>query len=180
MDKEVQDILLENLKESLKQFQNYLIWGMIASITYYILALNKSNTTNLNLPVVGSMDAVNTHFARLISLAVYWILGCMGSYALERIERISVKLFHKKELLKAVATYPSIATEIYPLVRVFAGLLPIVILVLGRIELWNNNAKTSDQIYKMVFLIIPYLTIIIQLLKNTLPLDKPEKIKIDK
>jgi len=180
MEKDAEDILIENLKETLKQFQSYLVWGIIASISYYLLTLNKSATTNLNLPVIGSMEAIDINFARLVSLSIYWILGWMAGYALERTERITLKLYHRKEILKAVATYPSIATEIYPIVRIFAGLLPIVIMCLGRIESWNNNSRTDSQIFKIAMLLAPYLTIIILLFRSSLPLDKPEKIKIER
>jgi hypothetical protein len=179
MNKEAEQILIDNLKETLKQFQSYLLWGIVAAITYYLLVLNKSSTTNLELPVIGNLHSVDTSFAKHICLAVYWLLGLMAGYALERTERISIKLNDSPEILKAASTYPSIATEIYPLVRVLAGLLPVAIMVFARIEIWNRSLDTDMQIYKLLLLAAPYLTIVVLLIRNALPLDKPAKVKIE-
>jgi hypothetical protein len=180
METEVEKILLDNFKETLKQFQNYIVWALVATLSYYLLTLSKSNTTQLNLPVIGSINAIDKSLASVISISVFWFLGAMASYALERADRIAVtlKAYGKEKLLKAMVTYPSIATEPYPLIRLAPALISILLIIAARVEVWSSASKTDRQLSVLFLLLVPYITIAVKLIKNSLPVEKPQKLKI--
>jgi hypothetical protein len=181
IEKDVENILFDNLKEALKQFQNYLVWGIVACLTYFLLTIGNSTTTSLNITPIGSLPPIDISTGKFISLSVYWILGLLSGFTLERAERISLTLIDiNPRRLKAMLTYPSIATGSHLAVRLFASLIPILIAVSGAIVDWNNDLKASIQIGMILLLIAPYLTIIIFQLQSKMPLVKQEKIKIER
>ncbi len=220
MTNESKNILLDNLKETLKQFQNYLVLGLLAALSYFLLVLSKSETASVNLQGIVSANSIDKATASTIWICVFWFLGALATYALERIDRICItylaidtqKLSEAKELvskfrnrkeeltdsetkqftevkefinehytrleiLKAATTFPSIATEVYRLVRIAPALISIALIVLARIKIWNSNIHSDVQIYEMIILILPYFVIAIQLLKSSLPIAKPEKFQ---
>jgi hypothetical protein len=200
METEIEKILLEHLKETLKQFQNYLVWGLVAILSYYLLVINKSNITNINLPVIGSFDSIDKSLASMICISVFFFLGAMATYALERVDRICltfayvdktkiqddselIALFENKtKLLQATLTFPSIATENKWLIRIAPMIISIVLIVLARIEIWNSASSFSTQLLILSILLSPFITITVLLLNSwyLTHIPKPDRIKISR
>lgn len=220
MSDEARNILLENLKESLKQFQKYLVFGLLAALSYFLLVISRSDTTSVNLEGIVSANGVSKEAVSVIWISIFWILGALASYSLERIDRICAKYLDldsdkiavaksfiakkedeehalseeeereysaatefiaerhlRLEILKAVTTYPSIATEVYPFVRIAPAIISIVVILLARIHIWNPDSRNDIQVIELVFLVIPYIVIALQLLRGSLPIEKPERYR---
>jgi hypothetical protein len=174
-------IRVENLKETLRQFQSNLVWGIGSSLSYLILSVSDLGSTHLSVPLPGAFVSVTTDFARAIALAIAWGAGALASYAHERARRIAYGLRSEPDLLRATLTFPSIATEIYPLVRVLPAILPAVFLFIGLLAEWmNTEGETASRLLVAVLLLAPYLTLIIDLTYLSLPLDKPPRLRLDR
>lgn len=111
---EPKDVLVENLKETLKGVERYLLLG--SAFALFILLLADSGKLavgavgqEVNIPVVG-LNAPS-HGAALIALVIYTLLGWMIFGLVRRVERIKNKLTRiDANLLDAALTYPSMLT----------------------------------------------------------------------
>jgi len=155
---ELDKIKAENLKETLRQFQRYLVWGIGSALSYYILSSINPGSTNVNVPLPGAFVSVTTDFAKTIALAIFWIAGAMANYEHERAQRIVVSLGSNRKLVRAILTFPSLATEIYPVVRVAAVIIPAALVVFGLINEWTKStAGGGDRLTMILLLFSPYL-----------------------
>jgi hypothetical protein len=168
MNSELEKILLENLKQSLIQYQNYLIGGLVAAILFFLLSRSTAPTAKLSVGI-GSIEA-NIKHALYFSFCLYWISGALASYALENANRIGLKLQHNEPLLKAAITYPSLATEIHPGIRVIAGILPALIMVYSFLTV--KGTTSLEKIFMLIIIAAPYLTITIELVQTLSPLNQ--------
>jgi hypothetical protein len=109
---DIEKVLIDNLKETLKSAQTYLLTGTVAALFLLILAIqgrfNQPNEEIVGVPFVGlSAPAITAAF---IALAVYVLSGIIVLILDSSCRRIEEKLRQSKTegLLDAVLTYPSL------------------------------------------------------------------------
>lgn len=157
-------ILVDNMKETLRQLQSYLVWGIGSSLSFLILSVTDLKSGTVNVPLPGSFVSVNTTFAAAIALSIYWVVGALASYAHERAQRIASKMQDNPELLGATLTFPSIATEFYPAVRVLAAIIPCAFTLVGLIYGWRKAEGNLEwRIFSTFLLLAPYVTLVMQM-----------------
>ena len=123
------DIFIENLKETLKSAQTYLVTGNGAALFLLVLAtqgkLAKGTPEqDVSIPFVGL--SAPTFTAALIALAIYFLSGVVVLSFLAHSRRIQERLLADcsgRALLDAVLTYPSLLTTSLK-VQMGAALLP--------------------------------------------------------
>lgn len=123
------DILIENLKETLKSAQTYLVTGNGAALFLLLLAtqgkLAKGTPEqDVSIPFVGL--SAPTFSAAFIALAIYLLSGMLVLGCLAHSKRIQERLSADcsgRALLDAVLTYPSLLTMSLR-VQMGAALLP--------------------------------------------------------
>jgi hypothetical protein len=59
------DVLVENLRETLRQVQRYTVWGIGSALSYFALATTDLGSAPVDVPVPGSFVSVNTEFAKV-------------------------------------------------------------------------------------------------------------------
>jgi hypothetical protein len=171
---ELEKILIENLKESLSKLQTYLIWGIGAALSFLLLSVSNLGTATVAIPLPGALTTVNTTFARLIALAIAWFAGALATYTYERTVRIVSKMKSSPEVVRAILSYPSVVTEIYPGVRLMAAIIPAAFILFGFISVWNNiETGFMGRVFLMFFALIPYFTLAVELITLPLPIDRP-------
>lgn len=171
---ELEKILIENLKGSLSHLQTYLIWGIGSALSFLILSVSDFGSAVVTIPLPGAFTAVDTTFARVVALAIAWITGALATYTYERAVRIVSKMKSSPDELRAILTYPSVVTEIYPGVRLMAAIIPASFIIFGFISNWNSiEGDFLMRTFLMLFLLVPYITLAVRLITLPLPVDKP-------
>ena len=109
------NILIENLKETLKGVQWYFMSGSVTALFVLLLAVRGqlvagAEEQEVNVPFLDL--SAPTFGAALIALAVYILSGWMIFGFISHIRRIKGELtrLNEKELLNAALTYPSMLT----------------------------------------------------------------------
>jgi len=175
---EIEKILSENLKEALRQFQTYLLWGIGSSLSFLILSITSYGSETITIPLPGFFASVNITFAKIIALAIAWIAGALATYQHELAVRIAVKLQKNMNLLHALLTFPSIATEYYPGVRFIAVSIPGIFILIGSVY---NRGEVQLEIFQFIlltlFLLTPYMVLMFMLTVLSLPMEKPTRTK---
>ena len=172
-----EEILIDNFRESLRQLQVYIIWGIGSSLSYLILSTSvpKPGQTPASIPIPGAFIAIDPGIARVIALSIYWVVGAMATYAFERAQRIAETLRNNPQLLNASLTFPSIATETYTLVRLIPALLPLFLFLSAIIAQWLKGEYRGDAmwgyIFWMVIMVSPYLALASQMLSPIKPAE---------
>jgi len=119
-----EQILVENLRESLRLIQRYLLLGIAVSLSLLLLQLAaSSNATTDPVLIPGVVIAVDAEIAKLILVASHIAVGFMALIVTFRAKEIMEKI-PRRELTEAVTTYPSIATSKEGPFRVVPALAP--------------------------------------------------------
>jgi hypothetical protein len=109
---DTEKIMVDNLKETLKSAQTYLLIGNGAALFLLILAtqgrLSRPQEENINIPFVGL--SAPTYSAAFVALVIYTLSGILVLILYRGARRIAAKLRESKTrgLLNAVLTYPSL------------------------------------------------------------------------
>jgi hypothetical protein len=171
---ELEKILVENLREGLRQFQTYLTWGIGAALSFLLLSISDLGSETVGLPIPGAFASVNTTFARIIALAIAWVAGALATYTYERIVRIKAELWTNAKLLRTVLTYPSVLTVIYPGVSLIAVFVPGACIVGGFIFIWNNiPGDFGWRLFLATVSLAPYIVLAGELIAWPVPVEKP-------
>jgi hypothetical protein len=167
---ETEKVLLENLKETAKSAQTYLMTGNGTALFLLLLAtqgqLAEGTTeTNVEIPVVGL--SAPTFTAALIALAVYILSGIMALSLAWRFRQIKEKLQGNQNLLDAALTYPSLFTASKG-VQFGAVLLPAIIGATALFAAYAPAHGASKAIWTAICLSSPYLWLAGSMLKEVL------------
>jgi cellobiose-specific phosphotransferase system component IIC len=110
--KDVEEILVDNLKEVLSSAQKYLLAGMAAALFILLLVIegkfNKAKEDIVEIPALGI--SAPTSSAAFVALGIYFFSGIIVCSLDKSCRRIEAQLQQSKSvgLLDAVLTYPSI------------------------------------------------------------------------
>jgi hypothetical protein len=159
---EIEKLLIDNLKETLKSAQTYLLAGTVAALFLLLLALqgrfNQPNEDTVGVPFVGlSAPAITAAF---IALAIYVLSGTVVLMLDGSCRRIEEKLRHSKTdgLLDAVLTYPSLIRT-SRLMGVGAALMTFLIGTSALISSWYEIHGVSESLLPAVGFSSPYLVL---------------------
>jgi hypothetical protein len=119
-------IYVDSLRESLRQVDRSLVWGMAAGLS--VLSLSIATQGQAGEFSLG-FGKFNGSFAFNLALAVYFVLGFVGASTVERVQRIARKL--DPEIRSALKTFPSVATWSSAEIRFIAVILPAVCVAAG-------------------------------------------------
>jgi hypothetical protein len=174
---DAEEILVDNLKESLHQLQRYMVFGLGSSLFLLVLAITSRNRLSgdvrITLPSEFLPGPISLSLAVAIVLSAYWISGALATIVVSRanhivgllkdsLKRSSEDLQSSSELLEAVLTYPSIPTTKVHGPRIGLALLPAIFVVVAAFvsELRPNSYL---KVFSLVMLVLPYIVIAVQL-----------------
>jgi len=156
------DILVENLRETLKAAHTYLLTGYGAALFLFLLAMQgklapSAKEEDLNIPFVGL--SAPTFSAALVALAICVLSGCVALRFFLHSKNMQKQFTGPDTKLRdAILTYPSLLT-LRSWTSVLAALGPGILLT-GALTLAFYSAKVFwGGLYAGVFFSLPYLTL---------------------
>ena len=173
------DVLLENLKETLKGVERYFLSGSVSALFILLLAARGQLAAGaveqeVQVPIAGL--SAPTFGAALIALAIYILSGWMIIGFITHIRRIKDRLskLGEEALLNAMLTYPSMLTT--------GGHGPVVITLLvaalGTLALlasYYTDQGFSSALMTGIIISHPYFIVAISLWRSPLyETDKTE------
>ena len=162
--KEVDKLLLENLKEAIRVLHRYMVVGLAAAGSILALA---STSSGEPVPVAGLVTPVPFGFAFSIFVGAYWVFGLLATLIVSRANRIIV-MFEERgegpddraqrtELLRATLTLPSIPTiKVYG-PRIGLSLLPPILAVIGMVFVFGSRLLGYWPLFGLLMLVAPYV-----------------------
>lgn len=172
-----QKILMDNLKESLRQLQRYMVFGFGSSLFLLVLAGTTRNRISgdisIKLPSEFLPGPLSLPIAVAIVLSAYWISGVLATIGVSRANRIveflkdslkrsSEDLQSSAKLLEAVLTYPSIPTTKVHGPRIGLALLPAIFVVVAAV-LSELRPNSYGRVFFLVMLVLPYILLVVRL-----------------
>jgi hypothetical protein len=165
---DIDAVLVDNFKEALRQANRYLVLGLFSSL--FFLALNLDPAAFIGFGKVslpGGLPPLPIRYAQIALAMVYWVAPFLTYFSLARAERIGAKLQQRNdELLKAAATYPSIATTRVHGPRWITSLVPPLLVGIAG---WVSGAFSFSACGMLFFLIavVPYIALFGQRLRRS-------------
>ena len=153
------EILVENLKETLKGAQNYLLIGNGAALFLLLLAVEGklakgAPSEDVSVPYVGL--SASTFAAAFIALAIYVLSGLVVLSFLAHSRRIQKRFAEAdKALLEAMLTYPSLLTTTLK-VQLGAALMPGILGALSLLVAYYSSHGFSKAAITGVLFALPY------------------------
>ena len=152
-------IYVDSLRESLRQIDRSLVWGMAAglsTLSFSIATQGQGGEFSFGFGKFGGS------FAFYLALAVYFVLGFVGASTFERVQRIAGEL--DPDILSALKTFPSVVTWSSAALRFIAVILPAICMAAGFINarIQSISSKPPPPEWPVVivgtfFLALPYL-----------------------
>jgi hypothetical protein len=159
---DIERILIDNLKDTLKSAQTYLLTGMGAALFLLLLSIqgrfNQPDEATIGVPFIG-MDAP-TSAAAFIALGIYLLSGGIVLVLNGNCRRIEETLRQSKAegLLKAVLTYPSLIRT-SKLIGVGAALITFLLGTGALFASWYPRASIPSSLFSAIILSSPYLAL---------------------
>ncbi len=151
---EAEKILVDNLVESLRQLQRYMVWSFGAAIYFLLLTISRPNEVLLKFDAIPG--AISFNMAVTIVVTVYWVLGTQASFSLARAQRIISMLASQQDILNALLTYPCIPTTKVYGPRMALAVLPPVFVVTGFALVFGRALLSYWPIIGMLLLSVPH------------------------
>ena len=175
---EPKDILVENLKETLKGAERYFLSGSVSALFILLLAARGQLAAGaveqeVNVPIAGI--SAPTFGAALIALAIYILSGWMMFSSVKHVRQINGELLGLKEdkLLNAALTYPSMLTT-GRYTPVATTLLVAALGTLALLASYYANQGFSSALMTGLIVSHPYFIVAFSLWRW--PLYEPSKI----
>jgi hypothetical protein len=143
------EILADNLRESLNLYQRSLVWAMTAAAAFFIFSLSLGNPMMPSVPIL--YGELSRPIAWMIALGLSFVLGILAGSALGNanatLSRLSTLEGVKQDVLDDILLYPSLATNTNSLVR-FGTILfsPVMVLIGFSLEIsreWAGGAHRN-------------------------------------
>src|SRR5262245_27324239 len=151
-----QDILVEHLREALRQLQRYLAAGLATALSLVLLALAPAGPkAPIAVPVIAI--AAEPYLVKNLLLAVYIGAGFLCYSAVLDARKIATRITDK-EIRAAAASFPTVATSADRGLRLTGTLSPALVFALFlAIDLYYAEARTLDKYLPLVlFGVMPY------------------------
>lgn len=106
------DILIDNLKETFKAIEKFLLLGFTASLVLVVLAITDRELLGTQKVMIADLNAPAVLVA-IIALGTYFAAGAVAAFYFATRRRIVKKLLDcDPKVLEAVLTYPSVVAQI--------------------------------------------------------------------
>ena len=157
---DIEKILVDNLKDTLKSAQTFLLTGMGAALFLLLLAIqgrfNQPNEATVGVPFAG-LNAP-TSAAAFIALGLYLLSGVIVLVLNGNCRRIEERLRKSKTegLLDAVLTYSSLIRT-SKLIGVGAALIAFLLGTGALFASWYPRVPVSSSLFAAIVLSSPYL-----------------------
>ncbi len=155
------EIRLDNLRETLRQIQRYIVLGIgsaiiLLSVILQAPDLSKSSAT-LTLPFIGQVAPSMAAFTLIIA---GFIFGAVSVSGVNRVVSIAREI-GDESLVDAALTFPTVVTIQSKVLRVGASLMPPILLVLGYMIEHSRTETPFDPfaLVGMAMISSPYLVL---------------------
>jgi hypothetical protein len=145
-------ILVDNLREALRQIQRLLATGLLASLIFLIIEVRSVDVVQLP----GGLPPVTKFIAEGVLMAAYWSVGIQAGLVAARAHRIAEVLTRSPELRAAVLTYPSVATTNAWGPRLAATLVPPILASVALVRSETPPFEWFFVIVSVIGLVAPY------------------------
>ena len=109
------NILVDNLRESLNLYQRSLVWAMTAAAVFFIFSLSLDNKTMRSVSIL--YGEVSRPIAWMLAMGFSFVLGLLAGSALVNakatLSRLSKLEGVHHDVLDDILLYPSLATNAY-------------------------------------------------------------------
>jgi hypothetical protein len=134
------EILVDNLRESLNFYQRSLVWAMTASAAFYVLTLSPLQSISV---LYGQLSGTA---ASLIALGLFFVLGILAGSALRNAEAVLSEMQVDSRIRDATLLYPSLATNTNGFIRIGTVLFcPITVWIAFGVELRRESATAGPR-----------------------------------
>jgi hypothetical protein len=166
-----EDILVENLKESLRATHRYIVSGAASSLFILLQALQHLEQpesdieTPVTIPIVGI--SAKPGIAVLIALVIYFLSAFLANFSIDRAQQLVKKLLSCPDMVIAALTYPSLPTIQNPFTRVGAALSPALIFTIYFTVAYHKNQEIEARrniIIIGILMAAPYLLLALKVL----------------
>ena len=153
------DILVENLRDTVRQIQRYMVVGIGSAFLSIAIARRGpelwASGQNFYLPIL--CVEVDPGLAGITLIVAHVIFGSMAVSATSRVGRIAKEIGDKK-LVNAALMYPSIATAQFSVLRIGSAMLPPLLILAGYLVEQVRGETTFEVAAFVGFLVIsvPY------------------------
>lgn len=133
------DILSENLKDTIKYAERYVLFALACSIGFFVLSLPKPVGNQLvNWNLLGVPLSISPQLALIFLYLMNICAGLLANNMLIHVRDL-VEQINDKEHVKAILSYPTVLT-VSPTIRSGSTLLNTVFIVLGLIKIYMEGA----------------------------------------
>jgi hypothetical protein len=152
---DVESVLVGNLTESLRRADRYLVLGLLSAMLLAVYTFLPTSSEGISLAPVG-LPALPRTAALGLLVVIYFAAPFLGSFALARANRIGLELRSNEALLRAVLTYPCIATTRVHGPRLAVAFIPPLLAVAAA---WKQGILVAsfDSLIWMPLSIAPYV-----------------------
>ena len=158
------EILVDNLRETLRQLQRYLQIGFGAALFCFLLAVIGPET--VNSPTGAVSFPIPTSLALALAVSAYWVCGVVAEFFVSIANRI-MTLIGDDELVLATVNYPSLLTTRPFLIRLGLTVLPPVLIVFALAIVLGEKLLSGSglPVFGCFVLIVPYAALSCYLFK---------------
>jgi hypothetical protein len=157
---DVTDILIENLREALRQVQRSLVLGVVTSLSLMLLQVSTAPAQPIQVP--GPVVPVDPSTAKLILGAVYVVAGFMA-YASIELATSTARAIKNDQLRDAALSFPSFTTSSDPGIRNLTCLAPpfffMIAVVVWAVTQWGEEDLVQEVIMVVMLGVLPYVTL---------------------
>lgn len=160
------DILVHNLRDALRQAQQYILSGIVSALLALLVSIDAPNLVEtgerVGVPFLGNL---NPGPAAIILMFAYFVFGLLANSSISQIKKI-IKIMNDESTADIALTYLSIVTIKSTFVRLGAILLPPLLLSAAlAVKHFGGGSSSHWPIYSVLLWMSPYLVLAYRLLK---------------
>jgi len=157
---DVTDILIENLREALRQVQRFLVLGVVTSLSLMLLQVSTAPAQPIQVP--GPVVPVDPSTAKVILGAVYVATGFMAWASID-LATSTARAIKNDQLRDAALTFPSFTTSPDPGIRNLTCLVPpfffMIAVVVWVVNQWGEEDLVQEVIFVVMLGVLPYVVL---------------------
>ena len=155
------DILIDNLKETFKSIEKFLLLGLTAGLVMLVLSITNRELTGSQKLMFGDINAP-AFLALSVAMVIYFASGAFSTfYFITRRQIVKTLLRHDRKLVKALLTYPSIISKIDApkiIALVFVGGIGVIALYLCLVP--THETQKLSLLSVLLFFGSPYIVLV--------------------
>jgi len=164
---DIDAILVDNLKECLRQTNRYLNAGFFSSLIVFALAVDPAAFAGASGISIPSLTTLPLKHAQIALVGVYWLSPFMAYFTVSRAHRIAIELQKRdRQLVSAASTFPCILTSRVHGPRILICLLPPLLVSIAG---WTTGVFNFSFLGLFLFLqsLIPHVSLYIDRLRRS-------------